>query len=103
EFRRVLFRSREVAALVLGLVAAVAAVLVAAGVPPALDRVDLVHRAVLGVVEADRVEDVELRLRTEERGVGHARLGQVLLGLARDVARVAAGGGTGGRVAAYEG
>ena len=40
----------------------------------------------------DRVEDVELRLRAEVRGVGDAAGGEVGLGLLRHVARVAAVG-----------
>jgi hypothetical protein len=41
-------------------------------------------------LEAQRVEDVELDLRTPERGRGDATLGEVALGLARDIARIAA-------------
>ena len=43
-----------------------------------------------GRLEAERIEDVELKLRTPERGRGDTALGQVPLGLAGDVARVAA-------------
>ena len=83
-------RDREVAALVAGLVAAVAALLVATGVPGALDGVDVVVALVLVRLEADVVEDVELGLGAEEGGVGDAGGGQVGLGLGGDVARVAA-------------
>ena len=44
----------------------------------------------LVLIEADRVEDVELRLGTPERGVRDPGLLQVELGLLRDVARIAA-------------
>ncbi|CAB5001340.1 unannotated protein [freshwater metagenome] len=83
-------RHGEVAALVAGLVAAVAALLGAAGVPGALDRVDVVVRLVLVRLEADVVEDVELGLGTEVDGVGDAGRGEVGLGLRGHVARVAA-------------
>jgi len=66
--------------------------LVAAGVPPALDGVDVVERLLRVGPEADRVEDVELGLGRHEGGVGHPGGRDVLLGLARDVARVAAVG-----------
>ena len=83
-------RDREVALLVAGLVAEVR-VLVAAGVPVPLDRVDLVEGRVLVLLEADVVEDEELGLGTEVGGVGDARSSagsaSALLG---DVARVAA-------------
>src|SRR5207237_9419579 len=62
-------RDREVATLVADFVAAVAAVLDAAGVPGAGDRVDRVVAAVRLGLEPDVVEDVELGLRGEERGV----------------------------------
>ena len=91
-------RHGEVAALERHLVAEVAARLLAAGVPPALDRVDVVVLLVRVGPEADRVEDVELRLGAEVAGVGDAGGRQVLLGLARDVARVAAVGLAGDRV-----
>ncbi len=58
-------RHREVTALVARLVAAVAALLDAAGVPLALDRVDEVVAGILLGLEADVVEDVELRFGTE--------------------------------------
>ena len=85
-------RHREVAALVVDLVAEVAAVLLAAGVPPALDGVDVVVALVRIGAEAHRVEDVELGLGAEVAGVGDAGRREVLLRLARDVARVAAVG-----------
>ena len=85
-------RDREVAALVVDLVAEVAALLVAPGVPPALDGVDVVEGLVRVGAEAHRVEDVELGLGAEVAGVGHARRREVLLRLARDVAGVAAVG-----------
>src|SRR5690606_3122479 len=69
-----------------------------AGVPRAGDRLDLVERAVHGRVVTDRVEDVELRLGTEVRGVGDTGRAQVLLRLTRDVARVAGVGLAGERV-----
>src|SRR3981189_3558288 len=86
------WRDREVAALLRGFVTAVAARFVASGVPPALNRVDLVKGTVLGRFEPDGAEDVELRLRPEERPVGDAGFGDVMLGLARDVAWVPAVG-----------
>ncbi len=82
----------EVAALVARLVAAVGgAVLFVldAGVPPGLGRVDVVVTLVLVRVEAHGVEDEELGLGREERGVADARGLQVLHGLGRNVARVA--------------
>ena len=80
----------EVAALVRGLVGEVAALFVAAGVPGGLARVDLVVALVLLHLVLDVVEDVELGLRGEERGVGDAGRGQVLLGLLGNLTRVAA-------------
>lgn len=85
-------RDGEVAALGTDLVATVGAAVGLeglTGVPPARLRVDLVERAVDLGVEAHRVEDVELGLGAEERGVGDAGAGQVVLGLAGDVAGVA--------------
>jgi hypothetical protein len=52
-------------------------------------RVDLVEAAVGLLAIGDVVEDVELGLGPEERRVGDARVAQVPLGLARDLARVA--------------
>ena len=91
-------RDGEVAALVRGLVAAVAALLLLAGVPGALDRVDVVEGLVGGRLVADRVEDVELGLGAEVSGVGDAAGGQVGLGLLRHVARVTGVGLTRERV-----
>src|SRR5947209_13320585 len=74
--------------LVRGLVGEVAALFDAARVPGALLRVHGVEARVLLHLVADVVEDVELRLRSEERGVGDAGGGEVLLGLLGDLARV---------------
>src|SRR4051794_41247280 len=82
-------RDGEVAALVAGLVAAVATLLDPAGVPGALDRVDVIEALVGRGLEADVVEDVELRLRSEEHGVGDAGGLEPLLGLGGHLARVA--------------
>ena len=68
----------------------VAALLHAAGVPRALDRVDEVEALLRLRLEADVVEDVELGLGGEERGVRDAGRLQVRLGLGGDLARVAA-------------
>ncbi len=91
-------RHREVAALVRGPVAKVAAAVLGSGVPGAFDRVDVVVPGVRARLEPRRVEDVELRLRAEEGRVADAGAAQVLLGLARDVAGVAAIGLAGQRV-----
>ena len=71
---------------------------VAARVPHALDRVEEVVARVLVLVEARRVEDVELGLGPEVRGVGEAGALEVVLGLLRDVARVTAVALAGDRV-----
>ncbi len=68
----VIRRHREVTLLVPHLVAEVAALLLATGVPRGRLGVDVVVALVGVVVVADRVEDVELRLRPEERSVGDA-------------------------------
>ena len=81
-------RGREVAALVADLVAAV--VLERAGVPGAGLGVDVVEGLVRRGLEAHAVEDVELGLGAEVRGVGDAGGGEVRLGLLRHVARVTA-------------
>ena len=81
-------RDREVAALVRGLGAEVPAFLLTPGVPGALDRVDVVVASVGPGVVAHRVEDVELRLRAEERGVPDPGALEERLGLAGDVPRV---------------
>ncbi len=91
-------RHREVAALVARLVPEVAALLGLAGVPGALDRVDVVVGLAGAAGEAHIVEDVELGLGAEERGVRDAGALEVLLSLASDVARVAAVGLAGQRV-----
>jgi hypothetical protein len=44
---------------------------------------------VLVLIEADVIEDEELGFGAEERGVGHARVIEVQLGLLRDPSRVA--------------
>ena len=62
----------------------------AARVPHAFDRVEEVVARVLVLVEAHGVEDVELRLRSEVRGVGETGRREVRLRLRDDVARVAA-------------
>ena len=91
-------RDREVAALVARLVGQVAAGLVPAGVPGALDRVEVVVALVRAGGEPRGVEDVELGLRPEVRRVSDAAAAQVLLGLLGDVARVPAVGLAGQRV-----
>src|SRR5208282_5801109 len=83
-------RHREVAALVPGLVGEVAAVLVLAAVPGAFHRVNVVVALIRRGREPRRVEDVELRLRAEERGIPDPGATQVILGLTGDVARVPA-------------
>ena len=57
-------------------------------VPRAFPRVNLVVAPVLVLLVADLIEDEELRLGPDEAGVGNPRLLQVLLGFARDMARV---------------
>ena len=59
-----------------------------ARVPVPFRRVDVVVRAVGAELVRDLVEDEELALRAEVRGVGDAGRAQVRLGLDRDVARV---------------
>ena len=81
-------RHRKVALLVAGLVAQIG-LLIPAGVPPPLLGVDVVEAGVLVLIEADVVEDEELRLRPEERRVAEADGRQVGHRLAGDVARVA--------------
>ena len=93
---------REVTALVLHLVTAVAAVLSASGVPGTSLGVDGVVRGVLASVEANVVEDVELGLGGEKGSVSDTGGGEVGLGLACDVARVAAVGLLGDRVVDVE-
>ncbi len=71
----------EVAALVGRLVGEVAAFFHATGVPGAFLGVHGVEAGVLLHLVANVVEDVELGLGREERGVGDAGGGEVLLGL----------------------
>src|SRR5206468_10474092 len=59
------------------------------GVPETRLRVDEVVATVVGLVEADRVEEEELQLGTDVDGIGETRLLEVRLGLLGDVARVA--------------
>ena len=87
----------EVAALEPRLVALVLPV-VLAGVPPALDGVDVVVALVDAGGVADAVEDVELGLGSEVGGVRDAGRVEVGQRLARDVARVARVGLAGDRV-----
>ena len=94
-------RDGEVPLLVADLVAEVRRAVelrLAPGVPHALDRVEEVVARVLVLVEARRVEDVELGLGPEVRGVGDAGAAEVVLRLLGDVARVAAVGLAGDRV-----
>jgi hypothetical protein len=77
----------KVAALEARLVAKVR-LLDARAVPRAFVRVNLVVAAVLVLLVTDLIEDEELRLGSDEAGVGDARLLQVLFGFARDMARV---------------
>ena len=90
-------REGEVALLVADLVAEVG-LLVAGGVPGALDRVDAVARRVVVLVVAHVVEDEELGLGADVAGVGDAGRPQVLGRLARHVAGIAAVGLAGERV-----
>ena len=85
-------RDGEVALLVAWLVTEVRriAVALAARVPHAFDRIDVVVALVLVLIEPDRVEDVELALRSPVARVGDPGLLQVQLRLAGDVAGVAA-------------
>ena len=87
---------REVAFLVARLVAEVRTLF--AAVPVALVRVDKVVARMLIAIEADAVENEELGLRAEVGGVADAGGLQVRLGLAGDVARVAAVVGSGDRI-----
>ncbi len=88
----------EVAALVLHFVGAVAALFFTTGVPGASLGIDVVERSVLLGLEASRIEDVKLGFGSEERLGGDASGSQVVLGLARNVARVAAVGLLGQRI-----
>jgi hypothetical protein len=82
------WRDREVALLVAGPVGQVGAG-VGTRVPDPFLGVDEVVAALRVLVEADAVEDVELRLGAPVADVGDAGLGQVGLGLLGDVAGVA--------------
>ena len=80
-------RHREVAFLVARPVAQV--VSLAAGIPAALFGVDEVEAGVLVLVEADVIENEELRFRAEIGGVADAAVLQVQFGLLGDPARIA--------------
>ncbi len=80
----------EVALLVPRLVAQVVSALLGTGVPRPRHRIDVVVALVRVLVEPDRIEDVELALRTPVAHVGDARLQQVEFGLLGDASRVAA-------------
>ena len=80
-------RNREVPLFVAGLEAQVGP-LVRAGVPDSLDRIDLVETLVRVLIEADVVEDEELRLRPEVGGVRYPGGDQVVLGLLGHVAGI---------------
>ena len=85
-------RYREIAGLVLDLVAEVRAFLdgaLLAAVPVTFVGIDEVVAGILRGIEAQRIEDEKLRLGAEERRVADAGGLEVRLGLARDVARVA--------------
>ena len=84
------WRNREVAALVWGLVGKVSALFGAARVPSCFRRVDEVHRTVLLVFVANVIEDEELCLRCEERGVCNTGAGEVSLCLLGNLTWVAA-------------
>src|SRR5690606_13506364 len=62
----------------------------ASAIPFRLTAVDAKVRLVSALIEADRIEDEELRLGTEVRGVGDRGAEQVVDRLASDVARIAA-------------
>ena len=81
-------RAGEIAFLVAQLVAEVR-LLVAAGVPGALDAVEEVVAGVLVLIVADVVEDEELQFGAEIGGVGDAGRLHVVDGLAGHVARIA--------------
>ena len=82
-------RDREVAFLVADLVAQVR-VFLAAAIPLAFATVDEVVARVGRLVEADVVENEELKLRAHEARVGDAGALEIGRGLAGDVARIAA-------------
>src|SRR5262249_17454140 len=62
---------------------------IARAIPDALFGIDLVKTRALVLTEADRVEDVELDLRTKIGGRGDATLGQERFSFFRDVPRIA--------------
>ncbi len=95
-------RHGEVPALERGLVPAVAALLLATGVPRRLLGVDLVEALAGGDRVAHVVEDVELGLGGEERRVRDAGRSEVLLRLLGDLTRVLAVDLTGARVVDVE-
>src|ERR1019366_8515030 len=82
-------RRREIALLELRAEAEVGRA-VLPGVPDPLVGIDVVVALVGVLVEANRVEDLEPEPGAPVRGVGDSRTEQILLGLARDVAWVAA-------------
>ncbi len=91
----------EVATLVLHLVTAVAAAIgvrLSTAVPSTGFGIDVVEAGVGPGLETRRIEDVELGLWAHERGIADAGRSQVVLSLARNVARVAAVGLLGQRV-----
>jgi len=83
---------REISALVFHLVSAVAAIFGTSSVPRSSLGIDGVVRGVLTGVEANVVEDVKLSFRGEEGSIAEPGGCEVSLGLARDVARIAAVG-----------
>ena len=91
-------RNREVTALVPRLVAPVAALFDATGIPCALDGVDVVVALVLRGLEPHVVEDVELGFRAEVNGVGDTGGLQIGLRLGGHLARIALVGLAGARL-----
>ncbi len=91
-------RNREIALLVAGPVGQIGLATVLPGVPDPFFRVDVVITLVRVLIEAHRVEDVELGLRSPVRGRRHAALHQVLLGFAGHIARIPAIGLEGDRI-----
>jgi hypothetical protein len=89
---------REVAALDRGLVAEVAALFFAAGVPVGFLGIDLVEAALRGGLVLDVVEDEELGLGCKECGVGDAGGSEVGLGFLGHAAGIAVVRVTGARV-----
>ena len=83
-------RHREVALLVTRLVAQVLFPVRAflAAVPEPFLGIDVIIAVVVGLVEADAVQDIELGFRPEVGAFGHAAGFQVRLGLVRHVSRV---------------